>query len=467
MNKIKKLIALLLVVITLFTCVPLSPALAADNTPTTPTSIKVTETTDTSVSLSWSQSEGATGYLVYLYNTGTKKWTYLSAVNATQAKITNLKTNSIHIFAVRAYNNSTGKSVLSETYISTKAVTGLNTPKAVTTSNNTVSSIILKWDKVSVATGYRVFVYNSTTKKWDTKIKTTGSKNYALVSNLKSGTNYIFAVRPYYNTGTQILWSKTYTKVVGTTLPDQVKQVVITGTSDTTATISWKAVNGANGYYVFSYNTATKKYTNLGGTTSTSFELKNLNTAKYNYFVVRAMKIYGGQIYWGQTSSFARSPLTVYRNFLKNNSKYIYFITLDINKDGVFELVAQEKNNFKTQIFTYKNNAVTNIGYIECSENEILYNSTLKAIGSVIFGVNMHSYLLYDISTGKVNEIAYCSVALGYNPVTYEDKTTYRIDSTSNEVSKTNYEKYYNTYFKNTKSYTLNQNTENNRNEYL
>ncbi|MGN1194982.1 MAG: leucine-rich repeat protein, partial [Acutalibacteraceae bacterium] len=57
------------------------------------------------------------------------------------------------------------------------------------------SSVKLTWKAVSKATGYRVYVYNTSTKKYKA-LKTTTATSYT-ATKLKSGTKYKFAVKAY------------------------------------------------------------------------------------------------------------------------------------------------------------------------------------------------------------------------------------------------------------------------------
>ncbi len=269
--------------------------------PNAPTNLTVSDSSDSSVTLSWKKGANASGYYIYKYNTTTKKWEKLTSTKSTSAKITGLSENTVYSFAVRSYNNVGTKVLLSKTFPTIKAVVGLTAPKTVTAYNNKTTSVSLKWDKVSAATGYRIFVYNTDTKSWDIAVKST-NKTYTTVSSLKPGTNYIFAVRPYFNTGSNILWANGFTKVDTNTLIDKVTN--FTGTvSGSKATFTWNNVNGADGYVIYSYDPSTEKYTTeviSTGNTATINNLTKTNT-KY-YYVVRAYKK-GSSVFYSEKSS--------------------------------------------------------------------------------------------------------------------------------------------------------------------
>lgn len=64
--------------------------------------------TDTTVTLKWSRSKGADGYLVYRYDSAQKKYVKIAAVKARSYKATGLKADTTYKFAVRSYVREDG-----------------------------------------------------------------------------------------------------------------------------------------------------------------------------------------------------------------------------------------------------------------------------------------------------------------------------------------------------------------------
>lgn len=87
--------------------------------------------------------------------------------------------------------NYSGEQKLSFTIVP-KVTTGIKTKTA------TVNSITLQWTKTAGATGYEVYKYNSSTKKY-VKIDTVTTNSYK-VTGLKGNTTYKFKVRAYTET---------------------------------------------------------------------------------------------------------------------------------------------------------------------------------------------------------------------------------------------------------------------------
>ncbi len=66
-------------------------------------------------------------------------------------------------------------------------------------------------------------------------------------------------------------------------------------------TLSWKAVEGADGYYVYRYDKISKTSKKIADVTKTSYTAKNLDKGEYSY-VVRAYKKTGGKAVKGEYS---------------------------------------------------------------------------------------------------------------------------------------------------------------------
>lgn len=90
-----------------------------------------------------------------------------------------------------------------------KQVTGLSS------SNVTVSSVKLKWKKVSGATGYYVYKYTKSSNKY-TRLATVKSASYT-VKKLKSNTTYRFTVKAYKKKGKKVTKGKMSKKLTVTT----------------------------------------------------------------------------------------------------------------------------------------------------------------------------------------------------------------------------------------------------------
>ncbi len=163
-------------------------------------------------------------------------------------------------------------------------------------SNSTTKTITLKWNKVPGVDGYRIYRWNSSSKKWK-KLATTKKLTYT-DKNRISGTKYKYAVSAYDKKD-----GKTYTSekeiIKAATEPASVKSLKVKKTTKKTVTLSWKNVKSATGYIVYRQNTGSKKWVKVGTTKKTSYTNKKLKAGKNYKYAVSAYISYDGKTYSG------------------------------------------------------------------------------------------------------------------------------------------------------------------------
>ncbi len=167
------------------------------------------------------------------------------------------------------------------------------TPKVKTNFTSTTNAVRINWNKVENCTGYRIYRYNSTSKKLESV--TTIKNNSTLTfrdSGRKSATQYRYKVKAYKKVNGVNYWGSASSEIQTATKPVKVKMGGATRTS-TAIRINWTKISACDGYEVYRYNTSTKKYTKIATINSSSTTtyrqsgLKKNTTYKYK---VRAFK---------------------------------------------------------------------------------------------------------------------------------------------------------------------------------
>lgn len=180
-------------------------------------------------------------------------------------------------------------------------VTGLKT------ASYTAKNVKLSWKKVPQATGYIIYQYNASKKKW--AAKETLQKNTAsyTVKNLTPGKDYRFAVKAYIKSqdGTKIT-SKSYASIYTATAPNAVNFRVTPGKKK--ATIKWSKVKGATSYTVFYKTNTQKNWKKLKELKGVSYVKSQLKSGTTYAFTVKANKTYKGKTY---TSAFSSKKVKV------------------------------------------------------------------------------------------------------------------------------------------------------------
>ena len=170
-------------------------------------------------------------------------------------------------------------------------------------TDKTTTSINLKWSKSAGATGYRVYRYDTSKKKWVTVKSSTTSTSFK-VTGLKAGTLYTFSVKPYYKKGDTVIWGESKRWETAT----QPKTPTVKATAGVkSATLTWDKVSGATGYVIY-YSTETNgTYKKIGSTKSNTYTVKNLTALKGACFKVRAYKKTSNGNVYGEYSKYVRT----------------------------------------------------------------------------------------------------------------------------------------------------------------
>ena len=169
------------------------------------------------------------------------------------------------------------------------------------TASQTTNTITLKWNKVSGATGYIVYKYNPSTKKYvnTAKVKTNSYK----FKKLAAGTTYKFLVKAYKTKGSTTIYSGN-TGISACTKPNTAK-ISSVSTTKKKATVKWKKVSGSTGYQiVYSTSKNFKSAKSAYVSSSKAYKtLSSLKSGKTYYFKVRAYKKVSGKTVYGAYST--------------------------------------------------------------------------------------------------------------------------------------------------------------------
>jgi fibronectin type 3 domain-containing protein len=159
------------------------------------------------------------------------------------------------------------------------------TAPTLSVATSGVHSLNLTWTTPYSGASYRVYKATSSTGTYSYIGKTSG-KSYS-VTGLTSGKTYYFKVKPYVTYGTTTKYGTLSSAKSGVPKP-LTPSVTLTSTGYDSQKISWKAISGANGYYIYRATSSTGTYTYLGSTTGTYKTYTGLVTGKNYYYRVKA-----------------------------------------------------------------------------------------------------------------------------------------------------------------------------------
>ena len=220
---IARLLLALGIAVTVFSCtVPTQPeSTIPTDTPTgslpaAPTGLVVTSSSQTTLSLRWDAADGALGYRVYRSILQTGSFLMITAVVAPACTYTDsgLQPGVTYFYKVLAYNGvGTGTFSAFAQGITQSPVGSLpEAPTGLAVGGATSSSLVISWDPVADATGYRLYISNTSSGEYALLFDgpLTSILNYALLS----GTTHYYKVCAYNEYGSGLLTSW----VAGTTL---------------------------------------------------------------------------------------------------------------------------------------------------------------------------------------------------------------------------------------------------------
>ena len=157
--------------------------------------VSIKSQTSSSITVSWKKVKKITGYKVYVYNSSKKKYEYYKSTNNTKLEIKKLSSAKEYKIKVRAYKKVKGKEYYGKYSSVKKEITTPAKVKNLAKKSVSTNSIKISWNKVSRATGYKVYLYNSSKKKYEYYGKT--SNTTMTIKKLKSSKQYKIKVRAY------------------------------------------------------------------------------------------------------------------------------------------------------------------------------------------------------------------------------------------------------------------------------
>lgn len=154
----------------------------------------------TYLTLSWKKVSGANGYRIYKYNESKKayeKVTTITKGSTVSYKVTGLSAAKEYQFKVKAYKKVDGVTTWGSASSAYKDCTKPKQTKNLKATTKS-STVTLTWSKVTRASGYRIYRYNSKTKKYEKIATVKGNKTFSYKNTgLKKGSTMKYKVRAY------------------------------------------------------------------------------------------------------------------------------------------------------------------------------------------------------------------------------------------------------------------------------
>ncbi|MGN1122712.1 MAG: fibronectin type III domain-containing protein, partial [Eubacterium sp.] len=253
--------------------------------------LAVTSVGDTSVTLGWGAVDGVTGY--QLQRTENGQWIDCGTVAQPNAVISGLSSCKEYKFRVRAYIQN-GAQIQSGAFSNEVSATTMPSQVSGVTASSGNTTVTLKWNSIPSASGYSIYIYKASTKKYKYyKDASGGATSSIKLTGLKPNTQYKFKVLAYNTVnGAKIKGLRSSAVTVKT------KNNVVTLNSAKSSkskriTVKWAKISGISGYEVM-WSTSSKFKSNFlsvkVGSPKASTTLKTSQSKKSYYVRVRAYK---------------------------------------------------------------------------------------------------------------------------------------------------------------------------------
>lgn len=175
--------------------------------PAKPTGVKASKNKSGSIRISWKKASNATGYIVYRYNSSSKKWSKIKTTKDTSYVNTGLKSGTDYKYKVKAYSQL-GKEKKYSSYSSVmKTSTAPAKPRLIQAKKAGKGKVALKWNKKSGTDGFVIYMKTNNKGEYK-KIASKSAKTLSYTkSGLKKGRSYRFKVRAYHKVGNKKIYS--------------------------------------------------------------------------------------------------------------------------------------------------------------------------------------------------------------------------------------------------------------------
>lgn len=170
-------------------------------------------------------------------------------------------------------------------------------PTQLKVTKSTASSVSLSWKQVSSADGYRIYRYDTKTKRY-THIQTITNRKttQTTITGLKDNTTTKYVISSYKNVS-GATYESAYSQAISATTKMKTPAISLK-TKSKSVTIAWKKISGAAGYEVVMSTKKTSGFKSIAtvkGNAKISYTKSKLTKNKTYYFKVRAYKMVNGK----------------------------------------------------------------------------------------------------------------------------------------------------------------------------
>lgn len=343
------------------------------------------------ISLSWKKVSGVSGYEIYRSTSKSGKYELVGRVSGaktTSYEDTTVKAGKNYYYKVRGYKKNSAKEGKG-TYSDVQKAWTVKKVEITKTSGTSGNSVKLTWDKVSKASGYRI--YRSTKENSGYKllkeIKSASTVTYK-DTTVKTGKVYYYQIVAINKIKGDEIGQGDYSDTLRVPVLKTVEWNSITLQDDNTFLMQWNSVKNADGYELAIAYKEDGEYQTLAKLPGTSCIQDKLTAGQTYYYKVRA--------YANLTNG-----KTVYGEWSKVQSKTAAYEIMGESAITVEQMVAyySSKYQYPAAVYTEKGAATATDFFTILKEEadaegvkaEVLYAQVLLETGGLQFGGDVNA----------------------------------------------------------------------------
>lgn len=265
------------------------------------------------IELKWDEVSGADSYSLYRSTDNGQQFALLAESKELSYQDTDVQPNAIYQYYVCAAVLIDEQVVFGDPSDTVKQYTPLAIPVISAVKNASYNTLRVEWPVVAGATGYQV--YRNTVKDGEyTLISeiTDGAATSYSDATCEVGKMYYYYIKACQTIEEVNLYGDASAVVSGRTTPNRVGLNGQSTDGNTTVTLSWKKVSGAQGYEVYKNNNLVKTIDNAD--TLTWSESGLAKDAESNY-KVRAYCVVNNEKLFGSYSKIYQKEVTIEYNY--------------------------------------------------------------------------------------------------------------------------------------------------------
>lgn len=319
--------------------------------PGTASNVKVTSVNRKSVKLEWESSSEALKYRVYRQDSAAGDYKRIRTTKKTAITDSKLTPGTVYYYIVTIVpeddttrefdiddpdgDGNADNDEAAFAAVRVKAVTVPEEPKNIGFSTTT-TSVSISWANDPNYTGFIIYRYNNTTKKYDT-LGTTTQTSY-LDGNLTDATAYAYKVETYADTTATL--SGRSDRIGVATIPKTPVSKIKGGNGR--VRVSWKKIPRCTGYKIYLKNadgTLTETAKNTGRTKISKIITGLSNDSSYTYVVRAYKKAYKVEFDGEQSKEVSASPTS---DVYTNTDPYTYKTKKALLKSSAWKVIKKQ-----------------------------------------------------------------------------------------------------------------------------